>query len=85
MKVQFYTASKHAQDIGDAPSSVSIVIRAEIRTYGYRTLAEVLENVRGFWVNSDLNYTYLGVRGFARPGDYSNRILLLINGHRSPR
>lgn len=82
MKVQFYTASKHAQDASDTPASVTIVTRADIRAYGYRTLSDVLQSVRGFWVNSDLNYSYLGIRGFARPGDYNTRVLLLVNGHR---
>jgi iron complex outermembrane receptor protein len=82
MKVQFYTASKHAEDASATPASVTIITRADIRTYGYRTLADALQGVRGYWVNSDRNYSYLGVRGFARPGDYNTRILLLINGHR---
>jgi iron complex outermembrane receptor protein len=82
MKVQFYTASKHAQDASDAPVSITIITKADIRANGYRTLADALQDVRGFWVNSDRNYSYVGVRGFARPGDYNTRVLFLLNGHR---
>jgi iron complex outermembrane receptor protein len=82
LNVPFYTASKRSQSASDTPASVTVVTAAEIRTFGYRGLADVLQGVRGFWVNTDRNYSYLGVRGLARPGDYNARILLLINGHR---
>jgi outer membrane receptor for ferrienterochelin and colicins len=77
-----YGASRYTQKVTEAPSSVTIVTSDEIRKYGYTSLAHVLRSVRGFYVTYDRNYSFLGVRGFSRPGDYNARILLLIDGHR---
>ncbi len=74
-------AMKHPQPQREAPAAVTVVTSEEIRRLGYRTLAEALRGVRGFYVTGDRNYEYLGVRGFARPGDYNDRILLLVDGH----
>jgi outer membrane receptor for ferrienterochelin and colicins len=76
------SASKYWQDIMDAPSSVSIITAQNIKDYGYKTLYDALQNVRGFYLSNDRNYSYLGVRGFSRPTDYNDRILVLINGQR---
>jgi iron complex outermembrane receptor protein len=76
------TPSRFSQTAGEAPSAVSVITGEEIKIYGHRTLADVLEGVRGLYVTSDRSYTYLGVRGFSRPSDYNSRVLLLVDGHR---
>jgi len=78
-----YGASKYEQKVTEAPSSVSIITASEIKKYGYRTLADILRSIRSFYVTYDRNYSYVGARGFGRPADYNNRILLLIDGHRT--
>jgi iron complex outermembrane receptor protein len=80
--VQVYSASMYLQSDREAPSSVTIVTADQIRAFGYRTLADILRTVRGFYISNDRNYSYVGVNGFSRPGDYNNRIQLLIDGHR---
>jgi outer membrane receptor protein involved in Fe transport len=84
MKIEIVVAgSKRAQQSRDVPSFVSVVSAEEIREHGYRTLADVLRTLPGFYVSSDRNYSYIGVRGFSRPGDWNSRVLLLLNGVRT--
>jgi outer membrane receptor for ferrienterochelin and colicins len=82
MNITVQGASKYAQRISEAPSSVSIVTADDIKQYGYRTIADILRSRSGFSVTYDRNYSYIGVRGFGRPGDYNTRVLLTIDGHR---
>ncbi len=81
LEVKISTAAKYEQTLGEAPASVTIITSEDIDRFGYRTLDEVLMRIRGFYITNDRNYSYVGVRGFSRPTDYNNRILLLINGH----
>jgi iron complex outermembrane receptor protein len=74
------TASKLAKQVSDSPSAVSIVTAADIRTFGYRTLADVINSMRGLYTTFDRRYEYLGGRGFGAPGDYVGRIMVLIDG-----
>jgi iron complex outermembrane receptor protein len=79
---QVFGASERLQPVTEAPASISFITAQEIKRYGYRTLADILRSVRGMYAVNDRNYTLIGVRGFALPGDYNSRMLLLVNGHR---
>ena len=79
---QVFGASERLQPVTEAPSSISFITADEIARYGYRTLADILRGVRGMYVTDDRNFSFLGTRGFGKPGDQNTRILLLVNGHR---
>src|SRR6185503_8058386 len=79
---QVFGASGRLQPATEAPASISFITAEEIRRYGYRTLADILRSIRGMYVTDDRNFSLLGAQGFAKPGDYNSRILLLVNGHR---
>jgi outer membrane cobalamin receptor len=83
LTLEVYSASRFTQKLSEAPSAVSIVTAADIRAFGWRTLSDILRSMRGLYVTNDRNYSYLGARGFQRPGDYNSRFLLLIDGNRS--
>ncbi|HTQ50384.1 MAG TPA: TonB-dependent receptor plug domain-containing protein, partial [Candidatus Acidoferrales bacterium] len=76
-----FSASKFEQKATEAPSSTTVITSDEIQRYGYRTLADILASVQGFYISYDRDYDFLGARG-VNLGDFNSRILLLVNGHR---
>ena len=74
-------ATKSAVASESAPASVSIVTADEISAFGYTSLTEALTAIRGTFTSNDRSYESIGFRGFSPPGDYTNRVLVLVDGH----
>lgn len=79
--MEVITASKVAHQVSDASSAVAIVTAQDIRDYGYHSLADILNSMRGLYTTYDRGYQYLGGRGFGRAGDYTGRIMVMIDGY----
>lgn len=72
--------SRAAENIDDAPSSVSIIDLREIEAFGYPTIAEALRGTRGVTISNDRVYASAAVRGIGQPNDYGNRLLVMSDG-----
>lgn len=83
LNIDIVSASHFTQKASDAPSAVTVISNEEIRQYGWRNLAEVLNSVRGFQTTYDRYFHHAGIRGFLPPGDYNSRLLLMVDGYRT--
>jgi outer membrane receptor protein involved in Fe transport len=73
-------ASRRNEDVEDAPGSISLVNREELKALAYPTLAEALKGRPGAYVSDDRAYVSLGIRGLNRLGSYGNRTVVLQDG-----
>jgi outer membrane receptor protein involved in Fe transport len=80
LETRLSSAARYAQRPEEAPSMVTVIGADEIRRHGWRKLSDALASLRGVHLTYDRGYTYIGVRGFGRPGDYNARVLMLIDG-----
>jgi outer membrane receptor for ferrienterochelin and colicins len=80
--VDVWTPSKAAQKSYQAPSIITTVTREQIQVWGYRSMAELLDHLLGFYVVDDHTSPNLVVRGTSG-GLYSDSsiVKVLIDGH----
>src|SRR6266566_9562423 len=81
LEMRVTTASRTDERAGDAPATVYVISKRDIRARGYSTLADVLTDLPG--METVENYyseqgTLVPVRGIVG----NNKIVLLINGMR---
>jgi outer membrane receptor protein involved in Fe transport len=74
-------ATKTLEAAENTPASITVISAEEIAAFGYQTVAEALAGVRGVFASNDRSYESVGFRGFSPPGDYTNRVLVLMDGH----
>ena len=80
LNTEISSAAKYKQKTKNVAASVTIITSTDIERYGYTKIDEVFRSIQGFYNSYDRNYSYIGVRGFGRPTDFNNRILMLVNG-----
>ena len=80
--VDVWTPTKAPQKAYEAPSIITTVTREQIAVWGYRSMAELLGHLLGFYVVDDHTSPNVVVRGNSG-GLYSDSsvIKVLINGH----
>ncbi len=81
MDVKIKTAGKRDESISDIPASVVVISRAEVATYGYTTLTEMLQSVPSLYYIDDYGEggPNFGVRG-SWSGIPNDNMIILVNG-----
>ena len=81
MNIKVQTATKRNQAATKTPAIVSVITSEDILNWGYRSVAEALQQVPGLYgINDFVNYNY-GVRGInGGQRAYSKILKVMING-----
>lgn len=82
LRVTVVGASKYEQKQSEVASSVSVITRNEINTFGWRTVSEALASLPGVHNTYNHIYDYVGTRAYGQPGTLTERMLVTINGNR---
>ena len=80
MNINIVSASLREETLSQAAAPMYIVTASDIKERGYTTLKDAIEDVPGFIDLSDTNENIAGVRGAY--ASTTNKILIMINGHR---
>lgn len=75
------TVSKSRKTLRNTPGVVTVITREEIQSHGYRSLADCLRRVPGFYDVYDLVFHNIGVRGVNGGGEAAGSIIkVMIDG-----
>jgi iron complex outermembrane receptor protein len=81
LNVEVSTATKTSESLDDAPAIIQVVTQADIRRWGYQTVAEVLDHIQGFYLFDDHIIPNAAVRGMSGGlGAESGVIKVMIDG-----
>lgn len=75
------TASRVSEPLQEAPATIRVIRREEIRARGYRSLLDLFRDLPGFKVERGVQehfFNQLSVRGLPGP----DKVLVLLDGHR---
>jgi outer membrane receptor protein involved in Fe transport len=81
LDLEVTAATKSTVGTESAPASVSVLGADTIAALGYTSLAEAVAAIRGTFTSNDRTYESVGFFGFSPPGDYTKRVLVMVDGH----
>lgn len=70
------------KDPATQPVLITVLTANDIRTFGYRNMADIMNALPGLFTTNDQVYTYVGARGISGLGNYNSRILVTVDGYR---
>ncbi len=70
------------KDPATQPVLITILTANDIRAFGYRNMADIMNALPGIFTTNDQIYTYVGARGVSGLGNYNSRILITVDGYR---
>lgn len=70
------------KDPATQPVLITILTANDIRAFGYRNMADIMNALPGIFTTNDQVYTYVGARGISGSGNFNSRILITIDGYR---
>jgi len=83
MQIEVQSVSKYAQPLDKVPAIVTVISGEDFKRYGWRTVADMLRTIPGFYVsNAQRAYPMVGVSGLASPQIFNEDILVMLDGHR---
>jgi outer membrane receptor protein involved in Fe transport len=80
LDLEVNAVTRRSERASQAPATVFVLTREDLRRNGFRTLDEVLGSVPGLFSYPG-NFRQTGVRGMGVLGDYTTRLLVLVDGH----
>ncbi len=76
------SATKHKQRHREAPAIASVITAEQIRNMGARNLLDILKIVPGIGVSMNTGYNVMGIESRGTKSIYSEKILVMVDGHR---
>lgn len=70
------------KDPSTQPVLITVLTANDIRAFGYRNMADIMNALPGIFTTNDQIYTYVGARGISGVGNYNSRILITVDGYR---
>ncbi len=76
------TATRYIKRIEEAPATATVITAEQIRNMGARDILDILKTVPGIGISRITGYGKFGIESRGIKNDHSQKVLIMIDGHR---